>query len=322
MKLEQNDKSILFSNTEIPDVFFSEYLSAANGDYIKVYLYILFLSKYDKDIKLNDLSKKLALPLKIIQEALKYWEDIGALIKKHTGYVVVNLQEVELLKLYSPKLTSSPEDIKKNAKNQYRAKAIENINNQFFQGIMSPSWYSDIDMWFKKYNFDEQVMMALFTYCFQRSALSPNYVRAVASAWAAAAVHTFRDLEIYTQKADNLQKSYSAIQKKLGLKRCLTEYEQGYVKKWTVDYGYSLDIIEIALKKTVSKANISFDYLDKMITDWNTRDLKTSDDVQNYLVSAKALAQNKKDLEKKVKYNNFEQRSYTNFDSLYANKQT
>ena len=59
MKLEQNDKSMLFSNTEIPDVFFSEYLSSANGDYIKVYLYILFLSKYDKDIKINDLSKKL-----------------------------------------------------------------------------------------------------------------------------------------------------------------------------------------------------------------------------------------------------------------------
>lgn len=63
MKLEQNDKSMLFSCTEIPDVFFTEYLSSANGDYIKVYLYILFLSKYDKDIKVNDLSKKLALSL-------------------------------------------------------------------------------------------------------------------------------------------------------------------------------------------------------------------------------------------------------------------
>ena len=149
MKLEQNDKSILFSNTEIPDVFFTEYLSCANGDYIKVYLSILFLSKYDKDIKINALSKKLSLQLKTIQEAFNYWEEAGVLIKKHTGYILVNLQEVELLKLYTPKLTSSPEDIKKNAKNQYRAKAIENINTQFFQGIMSPSWYSDIDMWFK-----------------------------------------------------------------------------------------------------------------------------------------------------------------------------
>ena len=42
MKLEQNDKSLLFSSTEIPDVFFTEYLPSMNGDFIKVYFYILF----------------------------------------------------------------------------------------------------------------------------------------------------------------------------------------------------------------------------------------------------------------------------------------
>ena len=82
MKLEQNAQAPLFSNTQIPDIFFSEYLSSANGDYIKIYLYILFLSKYDKDIKLNDLSKKLVLPLKVIQDGIKYWEDAGVLTKK------------------------------------------------------------------------------------------------------------------------------------------------------------------------------------------------------------------------------------------------
>ena len=59
MKLEQNDSPLLFSNTELPDIFFTEYLSQSNGDYIKVYLYILFLSKYEKDVKINDLSKKI-----------------------------------------------------------------------------------------------------------------------------------------------------------------------------------------------------------------------------------------------------------------------
>lgn len=287
-----------------------------------MYLYILFLSKHNKDINVNDLSKTLSIAYPVIQEALKYWEEHKVITKKGTGFVINSLQELELQKLYKPNISLSAEDIEKNEKNNTRASLIETINNSFFQGIMSPSWYADIDLFFKKYNFDEQVMMALFTYCFQRSALSPNYVRAVAAGWASASVHTFRDLEIHTQKAENLQKAYNTIQKKLGLKRNLTEYEQGYIKKWTVDYGYSLDIIEIALKKTVSKSNISFDYLDKMITDWHTRDLKTSDDVQNYLVSAKTLAQNKKALEKKVKYNNFEERTYTNFDSLYANKQT
>ena len=320
MKLEQNDKSMLFSNTEIPDVFFTEYLSSANGDYIKVYLYILFLSKYDKDIKINDLSKKLALPLKTIQEAFKYWEEAGVLIKKHTGYILVNLQEVELLKLYSPKLTSSPEDIKKNAKNQYRAKAIENINNQFFQGIMSPSWYSYIDMWFKKYNFDEQVMLALFNYCFDHSALHRNYIQVVADSWYKNNIRSFSDLDKYYEKQEKISSVKKSIIKKLGLNRNLTVYEDAYVEKWTIDYGYSLDIIEIALKKTTSKSNISFEYLNKIISDWHDRNLKTATEIQEYIQMSKQKQENIKDMKKQVSnYNNSNQRTYDNFDNLYAN---
>ena len=48
---------------------------------------------------------------------------------------------------------------------------------------MSPSWYSDIDLWFKRFEFDEEVMIALFQYCFDKSALHKNYVKAVADAW-------------------------------------------------------------------------------------------------------------------------------------------
>ena len=206
MKLEQNDKSMLFSTTELPDVFISEYLSSAKGDYIKVYLYMLFLSKYNKDIKITDLAKKLALPFHIIQEALTYWEKEGVIIKKATGYIIANLQEKELLNLYSPKLSLSPEQIAKNSENKYRASAIENINNSYFQGIMSPSWYNDIELWFKKYQFDEQVMIALFRYCFERSALHRNYVQAVADSWSKNNIKTFSDLDVYYQKQENLNK--------------------------------------------------------------------------------------------------------------------
>ena len=56
MKLEQNEKALLFSETTIPDIFFAEHLSQIPGNYLKIYLYMLFLSKYSKDIKLNDMS--------------------------------------------------------------------------------------------------------------------------------------------------------------------------------------------------------------------------------------------------------------------------
>lgn len=321
MRLEPHDKSMLFSSTDIPDVFFTEYLSSANGDYIKVYLYILFLSKYDKDIKINDLSKKLALPVKIIQEAFKYWEECGVLIKKTTGYILVNIQEVELLKLYSPKLTSSPEDIKKSKDNQYRIKAIENINNQFFQGIMSPSWYNDIDLWFKKYNFDEQVMLALFNYCYERSALHRNYIQVVADSWFKNNIKSFSDLDAYYQKQEKISSIKKQIIKKLGLNRNLTTYEDAYVEKWVIDYNYPIEIIDLALKKTTSKTNINFDYINAIITNWNERGLKTLAEVQEFSLAMKKKNQDIKKLEKKTNYNNNSgtQRNYDNLDNLFAN---
>ncbi|MCI8486140.1 MAG: DnaD domain protein [Clostridia bacterium] len=320
MKLEQNDKPLLFSYTELPDVFFTEYISQTPGDYIKVYLYTLFLSKYGKDIKINDLSKKLELPLKTIQDAIKFLEDENLITKKNTGFIINNIQELELHKLYNPKITSSPEQLQKTAENQYRAKAIENINNEFFQGIMSPSWYSDIDLWFSKYNFDEEVMIALFRYCFNRSALHRNYIQAVADAWAQNNIKTFNDLDIYYEKQEKLKKISKTISKKLGITRQLSQYEEAYIDKWTIEYNYSMDIIEIALKRTTSKANPSFDYLDKLLTDWHDRKFSTADEVQNFLNDMKQKNKNVKELEKKSGYQNYEQRNYDNLNNLYANK--
>lgn len=319
MKLEQSEKSMLFSSSEIPDVFFTEYLSQANGNYIKVYLYMVFLSKYNKDIKINDLSKSLAIDFKVIQEALKFWEELGVITKKSNGYILNNLQEIELHKIYSPRLTATPEQAEKNEKNQYRAKAIESINNSYFQGVMSPSWYTDINLWFSKYQFDEQVMIALFRYCYDRSALHRNYVQVVAESWAKNNIKTYADLESYYEQQEKLMSIEKSISKKLGLSRALTQYEKAFIEKWVVDYKYKLPMIEVALKKTTSKANPNFDYIDKLLSDWHEHNLKTPEEVNEYLNNMKQKNKDIKALEKKTKAANYEQRKYDNLDSLYVN---
>ena len=280
---------------------------------------MFFLAKYNKDVKLNDLSKKLELPLKTVQESIKKLEDDGLIIKKNTGYILNNIQEIELHKLYTPKVTSSPEELEKIATNKRRAQAIEDINNECFQGIMSPSWYSDIDLWFKKYSFDEEVMMALFRYCYNRSALHRNYIQTIAEAWHKNNIKTYNDLDKYYEKQEKLKALQKTVSKKLGISRNLTEYEENYIEKWNVDYGYNLDIIEIALKKTTSKSNPNFEYLDKLISDWHDRNFKTANDIQNYLVQMKEKNKNIKTLEKNNGYSNYDQRSYTDLNSFYAN---
>ena len=319
MKLEQNDKSLLFSSTEIPDVFFTEYLPSINSDFVKVYLYILFLSKFNKDIKINDLSKTLALPFPVIQDALKYLEEQKLLIKLPTGYSLANIQEIELSKLYSPKVTSSPEDLQKTALNQERAKAIENINELFFQGVMSPAWYSDIELWFNKYNFTEQVMLALFSYAYENRALNRGYIQTVADAWSKNNIRTFDDLEAYEEKKDKINKLKKSIAQKLGITRNLTTYEEEYIIKWTQEYKYDMSIIEIALKKSSSMSTISFDYFDKVISDWHSKGLSSASEVQAYVSSIKDKDKRVKQIEKKTLNYNYTQSTFDNLESLYDN---
>ena len=318
MKLSQSDKSLLFSSTEIPDVFFTEYLPEASGDYIKVYLHMIFLSKYNNEFKINDLSKSLALDFPTIQEAITFWENKGLLIKNPNGYSLANIQEIELPKLYSPKVSIAPEDAIKNNENQYRAKAIENINKQFFQGVMSPSWYNDISLWFSKYGFDEQVMLALFNYCYDNRALHRNYIQTVAEGWASNNIKTFNDLDLYFEKQEKRSVIKKQIAKKLNLYRNLTTYDEDYIIKWTENYGFPMEIIDIALKRASSQNNIRFEYIDKILTDWHEKDLRTPDEVQTYLESTKTKEKKEKEIKKAITYE-YTQSTFDNLDSLYDN---
>ena len=320
MKLEQNDKALLFSETQIPDIFFAEHLSELPGDYLKIYMYMIFLSKYSKDIKLNDLSKKLNVPLKQVNDGIKFLEEHSLITKKTTGYVINDLQEQTLHNLYSPNLTLSKEKIEQNEKNSARAKVIEHINNRYFQGIMGPSWYNDIDLWFKKYNFDEQVMITLFDYCYNRSAMHKNYVQTVAEAWATNKIQTYSDLEKYSEKQELLNKYKKTIAKKLGRHDGLTEYEGAYIENWVLNFGYDMNIIEIALKRTTFKQNPTFEYINKTITDWHERKLSTPEQIKEYMDQRKQQSKDIKELKSNVSKANYEQRKYDNLDFLYANK--
>ena len=319
MKLEQNEKPLLFSETTIPDIFFSEHLSELPGDYLKIYMYLIFLSKYGKDVKLNDLSKKLNIPLKSINDGLKFLEEHNLITKKTSGYIIVDLQELTLHNLYTPNLTMSKEKVEQTAKNKSKAKAIEHINNMYFQGIMGPSWYNDIDLWFRKYNFDEQVMIALFDYCYKRSALHRNYVQTVAEAWSANKVKTWNDLDKYYEKQEGLNKIKKSIAKKLGKYNGLTQYEEAYIENWVLNFGYDMDIIELALKRTTFKQNPTFEYINNIITNWHDRNLKTPAEITAFLEQRKNQEKNTKDLKSQVSKTNYEQRNYSNLDFLYAN---
>ena len=283
MNFEQKS-SMIFSDIDVPEVFINEYIGNANGDYVKIYLYCLFLCKYNCEITPLNLSKKLSLPISTIEEGIKYWEKNNVIIKKQNSYMLVDLKQQAVDKIYRLKATSSLDDaIKKTTKNTIRKQAIGAINAMFFQGVMSPTWYTDIDMLFAKYHFDEEVMIALFQYCYDRKALHRNYMLAVADAWAQNGIKTIKELDEYYSNYENLAQIKKTISRKLGISRKLSQYEEAYIDKWVMDFNYPLDVIEIALKKTTSKTNPSFDYIDKIISDWHEKKLTNANEVITFM---------------------------------------
>lgn len=320
MKLEQTGKAMLFETTEIPNLFFAEHLSNMPGNYLKIYLYLVFLSKYNGEIGINDLSRKLALPINAINEGIKYLEKEELIFRKTQGFEIVDLQQKTLNNLYNLKIEQSKEKIEKNEQNKERIRLIEYLNNKYFQGVMGPTWYSDIDTWMDKFGFDEQVMINLFDYCYNKSALHKNYVQAVAEAWGLNKIKNIDDLEAYYTLQDKLMKIKKEIAKKLGRRNGLTQYEEAYIENWVNVYKYDFSIIEIALKRTTLQSTPSFEYINNVIKDWNERNLRTPAQVNEFLEQRKKQVKDTKDLQKQVKKESFEQRAYSNLSFLYANK--
>lgn len=74
------EKSPLADVTLISNLFLDEYMPKANGEYVKVYLYILRCSmKADADLSVGSIADALERTEADVTRALKYWEQVGIL---------------------------------------------------------------------------------------------------------------------------------------------------------------------------------------------------------------------------------------------------
>lgn len=314
--------SILYSDTLVPDIFIAEYMPSANGDFVKVYLHCCFLAKHSKTASVEEICKKLNLSKELVKDALLYWENLNALHYTDSGITLADLKEKEINKMFSLKTSSSPQDaIHNSERNKKRNQIICAINNAFFQGLMSPSWYTDIDALFNRFNFEEDVMYSLFSHCYSYGGLHINYITKVAESWYNRGVVNHFDLEKFSEEYKEVKQIKKAIIKKLKLGRNLTEYEEDLVEKWVIDYNYGFDIIESALKKTTAGTNPSFNFIDSIISQWHSHKLKTVEEISEYEAKKKRSSRSNKPKENVSSYKNYSQRKYGQDydDSMFDN---
>ncbi len=318
------NKSILYSDTLLPDIFVTEYMPSMDGDYVRIYIHCLFLSKHRKQDTPEEISKKLEIDMDKVKSAFVFFENIGLVSYRESSIVLTDLKDREINKIYRMKLTSSPDEaVLSSERNKKRNRIITAINHTFFQGVMSPSWYTDIDSWFDKYKFDEDVMMNLFAHCYEHKGLNRHYITKVAESWYNKNIKNSFDVEKYLEQYKLFKDMKGKIIKKLNLGRNLTEYEEEYVEKWVLDYKYGFEIIDLALKKTTAKVSPNFKYIHAILSDWYEKQLNSKEEIIAYEKSRKQAVPKSPARESAVpQKNNFEQRKYDDayYESLYDNQ--
>ncbi len=313
MKINKNNR-LLFSDTLIPDIFIAEYLPALDGLAVKVYVYFALTAKNNTDISDEDIAKRLGSDTDSIRAALTELAAYGLIDINDKGFTVTDIKSKEMEKVYKLKTAKNPSDIIDKNNFSERNKMVSDINKTFFSGIMSPTWYSEIDDWFDSYQFDAQVIYALFNECTRRGKLnSKAYISKVAQNWSEIGIKTYDDLNRYFMTYDKVEKLSRKIGQKL--RKNITEYDRELISVWINKMGYNFDIMDIALKKTSKLANPNLEYTDKLLKEWFSHGLITVEKIKEYEKVRKEEYFAKKNSENSEKKStnvaNFEQREYS-----------
>ena len=326
MKISKTENN-LYEKTMIPSIFIKEYLPGLPADSVKLYLYICYAAEHGIECNEDALALILNCDASVVGENLIILESMGLITIENDSLIITDIVQKEIEKYYRLRTVSRPDDLQEThlEKKYARSKIQKAVSDRFFSGQMPIAWYNEIDLWFEKYGFEPDVVFLLFQHCHQNGVMTRPYIRKVAESWGEKYhIRTSEQLEAYMNSYEEYKSIRSEILKRLKWRRNMNVYEEEIVEKWFYTYKYNLQIIEIALKKSVTKNNATLATFDAIITSWYKNGLKTQEEILNYEEQRKqAYAASKKTQNPETGFstaadqkNNFTQRNY---DEEYLN---
>ena len=299
MKIIKNKRKNIFANINVSEIFILKYMKDMPQEAVKLYMYLLYIEANQINIEIETISKEINISLKDVKASLDYLQEKGLIIMMEEGFYIVDLQEKEVMELYTPKVTASKEMIEANQrKNNKREKIINDIESMYFAGNMKAEWYKKIILWFEKYNFSNEAMLGIFSHCFSDEVKPIAYVETVVKSMADKGVITINDLSKQIVNYDKKSKIIKFVKTELNLHKALTKPQERIIEKWIFDYNYDKEQIKLVIDKTINAQNVGFNYLDKIITEWYQQGLKTAEEILKY------EKENKEKLEEKKKEKN------------------
>lgn len=320
----------IYQHTLIENYFIDTYLPKANGDYVKVYIFILrMILNGQFEFTPITLAKKLHLIESDVIRALKYWHEINV--------IDLEFEDDEIKSIGMKRLSNDDTHNTSNKKNK-----VTNLKANIYKRptytmeemalISEQSDFRDLLYITEKYlgkqltqtdvntllgfidwlGLPIDVVEYLVEFCVSNNHRHMNYIEKVAIDWSDGGIKSLEQAKAKSSKSSN----YYNIMSVYGISgRAPTSKEVKYMDKWLGTFNFSMAMIKEACERTLSNTHdISFPYTDSILENWHKNKVHTLDELQPLDIAHKASK--KVSIPKKSKYttanpfHNHNQRTY------------
>ena len=290
-------------HTLVPDFFLDNYMPGANGEYVKIYLYLLRRLKSEpQELSISLIADKFDHTESDVCRALKYWEKMKLLKLDYDGSR--NLTGVHILEGVSSgtaaeapeepeapeALFSQPEALQSESKaaperipadlfSPQEAQQLLFICEQYLGKTLSSREVARILDFHDSLGFSADLIEYLVEYCVSGGHKSLHYIEATALGWHKAGIRTVSQAR---QQTTTYNRAYYKILKAFGISsRNPVDVEIAWMDKWLKTYGFSLELITEACSRTMAAIHQpSFEYADRILAGWKEKNVASLSDLE------------------------------------------
>ena len=275
-----DDQYAMYGVTPVENQFILEYLPAAKGDFVRVYLYGLLQSAHPQDgMSLEKMSHELSLPEEEVMSAYRYWERKG-LVRRIADqppmWRYLNINQ----RVFSGEtpVDSAYADF---SEAMY---AIFGSDRQLHTREIAKAyeWVTDLHL-------PEELVLWFVSYKKKNSGKKFSFSAAEKQilALAEANVMTPEEAEQVLTSSKKEEAACRELLRRLGQKRDASEAELALYRKWTREWGYAPEAVEAASDETIH-GTPSFLYLDGILKGMLERNGKSAATAEEVAAGKKA----------------------------------
>ena len=300
--------------TAVSDLFIDEYVPSANGDFVKVYLYLLRLLTRSKDnLSISSLADTFNQTENDVMRALRYWDKLGLLTLSydnnkelsgitfkqldkpvvaapvsddsniiHTTFneAADNAPKPVIIKdsIEPSKVAASPDKLNELSSNDDFSMLIFVVQT-YLGKTLSSGEINAIVYFYDTLHFPADLIEYLIEYCVSKGKTSIRYIEKVALAWADEGINT---VEAAKEEVSNHNEVAYRIMRAFGITgREPGQAEKQLISKWTDVFCFDSDMIIEACNRTLKATHQpSFEYADSILTKWNSSNIRNPEDVK------------------------------------------